>query len=482
LSDKIEPKPDGANANSEPKMLAAAPAVDPAIERPAFDVVRVDPTGETVVAGHATPKAAVELRDGGRVIAEVDADESGQFVVLPPPLATGSHRLELAAPNGGARAVVSDPVTIDVAVRKPEISGPLAIPPRAPATATAADESELQKPAPAHADSPAPQPRTVASADRVAPLPVPPVASALAAEKPGPVREAALTPTAVVQAPPKPPAEPVAQILPPAVLGLPAGEAGPRVSVRTVEAPGPGRLEVRGVAEPNSTLRLYLNGSPLADAAAGTDRRWSLTIEHGMSPGFYTFRADEIDRSNGAVSARAEVPFSYPPRLPQPPSPARTGAAPASAAKVAATIFEAPSKPPPVPSPSAEFAVATSEVARSAVVGPASAPTLMQTTSAPTSAPAPHPGAPAAAMWALATSPIPAVSAVKSANLPEDVVIADVQTTTVVAGDNLWDLARRFYGDGMRFRQIYAANASQIREPRLIYIGQKFVVPKEVPP
>jgi nucleoid-associated protein YgaU len=81
-------------------------------------------------------------------------------------------------------------------------------------------------------------------------------------------------------------------------------------------------------------------------------------------------------------------------------------------------------------------------------------------------------------MAALATAPMRAVSAAPSANLPTDVVIAEVQTTTVVAGDNLWDLARRFYGDGMRFRQIYAANAAQIREPRLIYIGQKFVVPK----
>jgi hypothetical protein len=94
-----------------------APAADSTIERPAFDIVRVDPTGETVVAGHATPKATVELRDGGRVIAKVDADESGQFVVLPPPLPKGSHRLELAAQSGGAPVVVSDPVTIDVAAR-----------------------------------------------------------------------------------------------------------------------------------------------------------------------------------------------------------------------------------------------------------------------------------------------------------------------------------------------------------------------------
>jgi hypothetical protein len=314
LSGKIEPKPDEANANSGPKISPApAPAADPAIERPAFDVVRVDPTGETVVSGHATPNAAVELRDGGRVIAKVDADESGQFVVLPPPLPTGSHRLELAAQDGGAPVVVSDPVTIDVAARKPDISGPSAIPSGAPATATAAAESELQKSGPG--GSPAPRPRTIPSADRLGPLAVPPVAAgALAAKKPAPMREAALAPRAATQAQPQPPVEPVARIQPRPVP--PAGEPGPRVSVRTVEAPGLGRLEVRGVAEPNAILRLYLNDSRIFDISAGTDRRWSLTIDRGMSPGFYTFRADEIDRSNGAVSARAEVAFSYPPRHP----------------------------------------------------------------------------------------------------------------------------------------------------------------------
>jgi hypothetical protein len=318
LSDKIEPKPDGANANSEPKISPApAPAADPTIERPAFDVVRVDPTGETVVSGHATPKAAVELRDGGRVIAKVDADESGQFVILPPPLPTGSHRLELAAQDGGAPVVVSDPVTIDVAARKPDTPGHLATPPLAPATAMAAAESELPKSGPAHGGPATPQPRTVASAERLAPLPVPRgAAGAHAAEKPPPrMREAALTLPAVTQTRLTASAEHVARIQPPAVP--PALEAGPHVSVRTVEAPGLGRLEVTGVAAPNSILRLYLNGSRIFDTSAGTDRRWSLTIDRGMSPGFYTFRAEEIDRSNGAVSARAEVAFSYPPRHPQ---------------------------------------------------------------------------------------------------------------------------------------------------------------------
>ena len=50
-------------------------------------------------------------------------------------------------------------------------------------------------------------------------------------------------------------------------------------------------------------------------------------------------------------------------------------------------------------------------------------------------------------------------------------------TYTVVKGDNLWDLAIKYYGDGLRYADIFSANSSQIHDPNLIYIGQIFVVP-----
>ena len=125
-------KSDAASAKIEPKAASAAdsPVAEPPAQRPAFDVVRVDRTGETVVAGHGPPKAAVELRDGGRTIAEANADESGQFVILPPPLLAGSHHLVLVVRGSGARDAVSDSVTIEVAAQKPAASrqGPLPAP------------------------------------------------------------------------------------------------------------------------------------------------------------------------------------------------------------------------------------------------------------------------------------------------------------------------------------------------------------------
>src|SRR5947209_6374448 len=47
--------------------------------QPIFDVVRVEPTGESVIAGRAEPGASVALMDGSEVLAEMKADASGQF-------------------------------------------------------------------------------------------------------------------------------------------------------------------------------------------------------------------------------------------------------------------------------------------------------------------------------------------------------------------------------------------------------------------
>jgi nucleoid-associated protein YgaU len=48
----------------------------------------------------------------------------------------------------------------------------------------------------------------------------------------------------------------------------------------------------------------------------------------------------------------------------------------------------------------------------------------------------------------------------------------------VQPGNSLWRIARRTYGDGVRYTVIYAANAGQIRNPDLIYPGQIFHAPQ----
>jgi nucleoid-associated protein YgaU len=52
------------------------------------------------------------------------------------------------------------------------------------------------------------------------------------------------------------------------------------------------------------------------------------------------------------------------------------------------------------------------------------------------------------------------------------------QNIVVQPGASLWRIARRTYGDGVRFSLIYEANQGQIRDPDLIYPGQIFTVPQ----
>src|SRR3546814_19876346 len=47
----------------------------------------------------------------------------------------------------------------------------------------------------------------------------------------------------------------------------------------------------------------------------------------------------------------------------------------------------------------------------------------------------------------------------------------------VQPGNSLWRIARRIYGEGLRYTVIYQANQRQIRNPDLIYPGQVFSLP-----
>jgi nucleoid-associated protein YgaU len=51
------------------------------------------------------------------------------------------------------------------------------------------------------------------------------------------------------------------------------------------------------------------------------------------------------------------------------------------------------------------------------------------------------------------------------------------QSYTVVAGDTLSKIAKRFYGDANRWPRIHEANRDQITNPDLIYPGQTLRIP-----
>ena len=125
---------------------------------PAFDIARIEPTGEAVIAGRAAPGATVELLRNGELHDRAVADQSGQFVMVPPRLPPGTYDLTLRSkqPDGKVAtskqsvAVALEPSSTDrpmVALMTPDkpsvvLSQPAAPKPMAGAVAVEAIEIE----------------------------------------------------------------------------------------------------------------------------------------------------------------------------------------------------------------------------------------------------------------------------------------------------------------------------------------------------
>lgn len=81
--------------------------------RPSFDVVRVDPSGDAVMAGRALPGSTVIILDNGKPIGEVTADNRGEWVFVPTkPLTAGNRELTLTMRLADGKTVQSDDIVV----------------------------------------------------------------------------------------------------------------------------------------------------------------------------------------------------------------------------------------------------------------------------------------------------------------------------------------------------------------------------------
>ncbi len=65
-----------------------------------------------------------------------------------------------------------------------------------------------------------------------------------------------------------------------------------------------------------------------------------------------------------------------------------------------------------------------------------------------------------------------------AAGASAEIDVAQLPNVIIRKGDNLWTISRRLYGDGLRYTTIYQANKDQIRDPDLIFPGQVFMTPE----
>jgi len=396
---------------------------------PQFDVVRVEPKGDALVAGRTEPNAKVAVLSDGKVIVEGKADANGQFALLPPKLEPGGHNLALqsTSPKGGAPVQSDQRVAVYIPREKGEEVAVALAEPGKPTLllqdpTAAAEKADATVPDVKAQPLPVPQPEV---AQAPAAKDAPPAAQAAPA-KPETKQPPAAAKNKVAAKPEAPAVKPesfaakVPSEAKPELAGKdePAAKSEseakvldlrPSVSIKTAEVVEPGGFFASGLAAAGAQVRLYLNGSLLAEVLAGKDGHWSMKVGKGLIPGQYAVRADQVD-GKGQVLARAEVLFLY---------------------KNEQKLADKTASPEAQP----ESTASTPEVSASG-----------KTTSAK----------------------------------PENAVVAEIQTTTVERGNNLWRISRHTLGRGTRYTEIYAANSTQIRDPKLIYPGQVFVIPGQI--
>jgi nucleoid-associated protein YgaU len=261
--------------------LPSPPAPPAAVTTPRFDVVRIAPDGEAVLAGRAAPGATVVVRDGAAPVGStpvgsVTADGRGEWVMLPEkPLTPGTRELGLSEVRPGtSEPVLSDKVVV-VMVPDPPSETPT-------------------KPAPAPSSAPV--------------APSPPAATALVVAVPRAGLGSAGTDSggsSLLQAPQGAPMPAPTQL----ASGKPADPPAPPggVSVETMDYDPVGRVALGGRAGPNSHVQLYLDNILVGSAHTDPQGHWRLTPDKLIDPGLYTLRADEVSEA-GKVVARAELP------------------------------------------------------------------------------------------------------------------------------------------------------------------------------
>jgi nucleoid-associated protein YgaU len=213
---------------------------------PEFDILRVDESGNVVVAGRAAPGSTIEILIDSKVAGTETAGRGGEFAaVLEDPLDEGTWpvRLRATAPDGTVTES-SQEVTVVF-------------------------------------EAPGEQPLVVAQ-DEQGPTQVLQEAAPIAA-------------TAADAAPKGDEAAPVlirtVDVRPPA----------------TSDAPN--QVIVSGTAPAGAPIRVYLQDQQVGEASTSDSGDWVVSFSSNMSPGRYVLRADQINPDTGDVVARAQTRF-----------------------------------------------------------------------------------------------------------------------------------------------------------------------------
>ncbi|MGG7577534.1 LysM peptidoglycan-binding domain-containing protein [Rhizobium sp. Nf11,1] len=498
----------------EPASAATPAAANAGPKLPAFDVLRVEPDGSTVIAGSAEPNGKLEVLDGEKVVTTANVGPSGDFAaVLDDPLPAGDHQLVLKVTDKDGKTALSEEVATISVPKDGNAANLLAM---------------VSKPGAASRIITAPTGDTEV-ADASNPL-------APAADKPStgetaaadaPAATAAPTGELALQTPGLADASAAGTDATPSVPG--AGETdkatAPDVMVNAVEIEG-NKIFIAGTARANAKVLGYADDSLVGQDTAGPDGHFVIDGVAALSVGDHRIRVDVVDPA-GKVIVRAAVNFNRPAgdqvRVAAQAGPADANGAASMvpldegelgklkaeagkafgllkglfaggqlpgaeqlAAARSATEFALRSVADfrPAADASDSFKQASGASSQTA----AKALKLLQ--DLPKDAKSVGAGLDGlgAIIGELTDTPAPAAPAAKdtASNQPKTIeqapLTANNAAVIIRRGDTLWQISRRTYGLGVRYTTIYIANEDKIIDPDRIRPGQIFGLPKDALP
>ncbi len=425
-------------AEAEPETQTEPVDEGPKFSSATFDIVRVEPDGETVIAGRATPGANITLNLDETPVGEAEVDPTGNFVAL---LSLGRSdvprvlSLVETLPDGTelvAEASVILAPSPEVLIAEADtdaetgeetvaaVSEEVNAASNAEAVDTGTVEQSTSAEAPENketADDTTVTSADVATADTtetdgqledqstevasggstaandqivgVTENTTEQVATATVDENAEP-DTVAVADDANAEAPEsedvstEPAAPTVLLADSEGVRVLQSGGSGPQVlenvSIDAISYDSDGEVALSGRSTGQSAVRVYINNQPILETDIGEDGQWRADLPD-VDTGTYTLRVDELD-AEGAVVSRTETPFRREP-----------------------------------------------------------------------------------------------VEAIRALDTSGGTQSAPVALITVQPGNTLWGIAREKYGEGLLYVRMFEANSDRIRDPDLIYPGQIFTVP-----
>ncbi|WP_336799974.1 LysM peptidoglycan-binding domain-containing protein [Kaistia sp. MMO-174] len=452
-------KPADAAANASADASGAAKQAEAPAESaaPSFDIVRVEPTGETVVAGLAAPKAKVELLDGSAPIATAEANERGEWAMaVEKPLAAGTHDLSIRTTSADKKTETLSEQTVAVQVQEPGKGEALVVlntPDAASKVLQKPDAGAETKVAAATPEPAVPQaggtatttPEAAAKPETAAPSAAAPDAAGKAevAGTDAAKTESAGTETAKAEAPKADASAKAGDTLAASdKVAAPADAAAPVAGSTEQAAPATGATKT-DVAKAESPA----SDAPKA-AEAGSDA--TKTADAAPASTEPKVTVDAVEAEDGKTFVAGSAKTNAPVRVyvdDKPVGEAKPG-------EGGRWLLETPKSIEP-----GRRVVRVDQVDTSTGKVVARAEVPFDRT-ADVAALSPVVAGGGGAGGASADGSVPA---------PQNVIIR--------RGDNLWSISRRLYGRGIRFSTIYEANNDQIRNPNLIYPGQTFVLP-----